>query len=55
MNVMTRTEGTRRYPTPALEKGLDAPNPFASESNGLTKMMFSQVGRTVSKSSDAGA
>jgi hypothetical protein len=36
MDVMTRTEVAGRYPTPALEKGLDVLELLASESDGLT-------------------
>src|SRR5438132_10064576 len=37
MDMMTRTEVAHRYPTPALEKGLDALELLASESVGFTK------------------
>jgi DNA-binding IclR family transcriptional regulator len=50
MDVMTRTEVARRYPTPALEKGLDALELLASESEGLTKTEVARrLGRTVSE------
>ena len=50
MDVMTRTEVARRYPTPALEKGLDVLEFFASESDGLTKTEVARrLGRTVSE------
>jgi DNA-binding IclR family transcriptional regulator len=50
MDVMTRTEVARRYPTPALEKGLDALELFVSESDGLTKTdVARKLGRTVSE------
>ncbi|PYV73264.1 MAG: IclR family transcriptional regulator, partial [Acidobacteria bacterium] len=47
---MTRTEVATRYPTPALEKGLDALELLASESEGLTKTEVARrLGRTVSE------
>jgi DNA-binding IclR family transcriptional regulator len=47
---MKRTEITRRYPTPALEKGLDVLELFATESTGLTKTEVARrLGRTVSE------
>src|SRR5437660_12485783 len=50
MDVKKRTEVARRYPTPALEKGLDVLELFASESNGLTKTdVARKLGRTVSE------
>ncbi len=50
MDVVTRTEVARRYPTPALEKGLDALELLASESEGLTKTEVARrLGRTVSE------
>jgi len=50
MDVMTRTEVAIRYPTPALEKGLDALELLASESEGLTKTEVARrLGRTVSE------
>src|SRR5438552_3780718 len=50
MDVKTRTEAARRYPTPALEKGLDALELLASESDGLTKTAVARrLGRTVSE------
>src|SRR5436190_23844143 len=50
MDVMTRTEVAHRYPTPALEKGLDALELLASESDGLTKTEVARrLGRTVSE------
>ena len=50
MDVKTRTEAARRYPTPALEKGLDALELLASESQGLTKTEVARrLGRTVSE------
>ena len=48
--MKTRTEVARRYPTPALEKGLDVLELFASESDGLTKTEVARsLGRTVSE------
>ena len=45
-----RTEVARRYPTPALEKGLDVLELLASESDGLTKTAVARrLGRTVSE------
>jgi DNA-binding IclR family transcriptional regulator len=42
--------GGRRYPTPALEKGLDILELFASEQQGLTKTdVARRLGRTVSE------
>ena len=50
MDVKKRTEGARRYPTPALEKGLDVLELLSSESNGLTKTdVARKLGRTVSE------
>ena len=50
MDVMTRTEVAHRYPTPALEKGLDALELLASESEGLTKTEVARrLGRTISE------
>src|SRR5438105_10065554 len=50
MDVKRRTEGARRYPTPALEKGLDVLELLASESDGLTKTAVARrLGRTVSE------
>ena len=50
MDVMTRTEVAQRYPTPALEKGLDALELLASESEGLTKTEVARrLGRTISE------
>jgi DNA-binding IclR family transcriptional regulator len=50
MDVMTRREVARPYPTPALEKGLDALELLASESDGLTKTEVARrLGRTVSE------
>jgi DNA-binding IclR family transcriptional regulator len=50
MDVMKRTEVARRYPTPALEKGLDALELLASESDVLTKTdVARRLGRTVSE------
>src|SRR5437879_13169915 len=50
MDVKTRTEAARRYPTPALEKGLDALELLAIESQGLTKTEVARrLGRTVSE------
>ena len=50
MDVKTRTKAARRYPTPALEKGLDALELLASESEGLTKTEVARrLGRTVSE------
>ena len=50
MDVMTRTEVARRYPTPALEKGLDVLELLASEADGLTKTdVARRLGRTVSE------
>ncbi len=47
--MKTRTEVARRYPTPALEKGLDVAELLASESEGLTKTdVARRLGRTVS-------
>lgn len=47
---MRRTEVARRYPTPALEKGLDVLELFASEPAGLTKTdVARRLGRTVSE------
>jgi DNA-binding IclR family transcriptional regulator len=47
---MKRTEIRPRYPTPALEKGLDMLELFASESDGLTKTdVARRLGRTVSE------
>jgi DNA-binding IclR family transcriptional regulator len=48
--MMKRNEIERRYTTPALEKGLDALELFASESDGLTKAEVARrLGRTVSE------
>jgi DNA-binding IclR family transcriptional regulator len=50
MDVMTRMEVARRYPTPALEKGLDALELLANESEALTKTEVARrLGRTVSE------
>src|SRR5216683_4501521 len=50
MDVMTRTEVAHRYPTPALEKGLDALELLASELEGLTKTEVARrLGRTISE------
>src|SRR5438067_4311971 len=50
MDVKKRTEGARRYPTPALEKGLDVLELLSSESDGLTKTAVARrLGRTVSE------
>jgi DNA-binding IclR family transcriptional regulator len=50
IDVKTRTEAARRYPTPALEKGLDALELLASEPEGLTKTEVARrLGRTVSE------
>ena len=50
MDVKRRTEVARRYPTPALEKGLDVLELLASESDGLTKTAVARrLGRTVSE------
>src|SRR5256885_14143862 len=47
---MTRTEVAHRYPTPALEKGLDALELLASELEGLTKTEVARrLGRTISE------
>lgn len=47
---MTRTEAARRYPTPALEKGLDVLELLASEPDGLTKTEVARrLSRTVSE------
>ena len=47
---MTRNEIEQRYTTPALEKGLDVLELFASESGGLTKSEVARrLGRTVSE------
>src|SRR5260370_20715485 len=49
--MITRlAKGGRRYPTPALEKGLDILELFASEQQGLTKTdVARRLGRTVSE------
>src|SRR5947208_7978152 len=50
MDVKKRTEGARRYPTPALEKGLDVLELLSSESDGLTKTdVARKLGLTVSE------
>jgi len=50
MDVMTRAEVAHRYPTPALEKGLDALELLASELEGLTKTEVARrLGRTISE------
>ncbi len=50
MDLKTRTKIARRYPTPALEKGLDVLELLASESDGLTKTdVARRLGRTVSE------
>src|SRR5260370_16607052 len=50
MDIKPRTEAARRYPTPALEKGLDALELLAIESQGLTKTEVARrLGRTVSE------
>ena len=50
MDLKKRTKVARRYPTPALEKGLDVLELFASESDGLTKTdVARRLGRTVSE------
>jgi len=50
LDVMTRTEVAHRYPTPALEKGLDALELLASELEGLTKTEVARrLGRTISE------
>src|SRR6266446_7136710 len=42
--------GSSRYPTPALEKGLDILELFASEPSGLTKTdVARKLGRTISE------
>ena len=47
---LKRTKAARRYPTPALEKGLDILELFASEPAGLTKSdVARKLGRTVSE------
>src|SRR5579864_3258141 len=50
MDLKTRTKVARRYPTPALENGLDVLELLASESDGLTKTdVARRLGRTVSE------
>jgi DNA-binding IclR family transcriptional regulator len=50
MTKNSRKQNSRRYPTPALEKGLDILELFASEPAGLTKSdVARRLGRTVSE------
>lgn len=50
MTAKSRKQATRQYPTPALEKGLDILELFASEPGGLSKSdVARRLGRTVSE------
>jgi len=50
MTTKSREQGTRQYPTPALEKGLDILELFASEPGGLSKTdVARRLGRTASE------
>ncbi len=50
MTAKSRKQATRQYPTPALEKGLDILELFASEPGGLNKSdVARRLGRTVSE------
>jgi len=50
MTTKSRKQATRQYPTPALEKGLDILELFASEPGGLSKSdVARRLGRTASE------
>jgi DNA-binding IclR family transcriptional regulator len=50
VTTKSRKQATRQYPTPALEKGLDILELFASEPGGLSKSdVARRLGRTVSE------
>src|SRR5438552_12715830 len=50
MTKKSRKQASRQYPTPALEKGLDILELFASEPSGLTKSdVARKLGRTISE------